>query len=144
MQFVCCALVIILASLEYISKCFYFRKLGNIAIIIYDRIIVEYIKWVFAEVHHARCANLITVLFVSCVFLVLLFVSIAFANHVFVKCFISFHCHSSYNLSFDFVFSNFPIISSLIHASVASVFAPIFNFLSSFEDFIISMLFLAI
>ena len=137
MQFICCALIIVLVSLKYISKYFYFRELSGIAIIVYDRIIVKYVKWVFTEVHYSRRANLITVLFVSGVFLILFLITIAFANHPFVKCFITFHLfHSSYALSFNFAFFNFVLVSSLIHMSVASVFAPIFNFSCFIEDFI--------
>ena len=137
MQFICCALIIVLVSLEYISKYFYFRELSDIAIIVYDRIIVKYVKWVFTEVHYSSRAYLVTVLLVSGVFLILFLITFSFVNHPFVKCFITFHLfHSSCALSFNFAFSNFVLVSSLIHTSVASVFALIFNFPCLVEDFI--------
>ena len=113
-----------------ISNSFNICKIWNVAIFINKLVIIQHIKWVFAEMHYACFAYFISVFFISSI----LFVLLTSAYHSFIKCFIPFYAHhlsslfsNSFNCSANFLHSSATYSSVRITSSIGYLLSTIFR-----------------
>ena len=99
-----------------ISNSFNICKIWNVTIFINKLIIIQHIKWIFAEMHYTCFTYFVSVFFICSIF----FVPLTSAYHSFVKCFIPFYTHQFSSLSSKCSFISNPSSSYHSHHSCSS------------------------